>query len=54
MKNINEIVELINLNFLEEAKKKVLLSIKKNKDNFDLINILCVILLKQKKKQLQD
>ena len=48
MKNINEIIELINLNLLEEAKKQVLLSLKKNKESFDLINILCVILLKQK------
>jgi hypothetical protein len=31
MKNINEIVELINLNLLEEAKKQVLLSLKKIK-----------------------
>ena len=48
MKNINEIIELINLNLLEEAKKQVLLSLKKDKESFDLINILCVILLKQK------
>ena len=31
MKNINEIIELINLNLLEEAKKQVLLSLKKIK-----------------------
>jgi len=49
MESISEIIELINLNFLEKAKKKILLQLKKNNDNFNLINILCVILLKQKK-----
>lgn len=51
MRDIGEILELINLNLLKEAKKKTLFYLNKDQNNFDLINILCIILIKQKKYQ---
>lgn len=50
MKNkFNYIVQLVNSNLFKKAEKETRLLLKNNKDNLDLLNILCAVLLKQSK-----